>query len=171
VSSERDLDLLMSRLADGDRSAFQPLFKSLWPRALSAARRRLEPHSAADAAQAAMMKVFALAPRFSRGAPVLPWFYAIAANEIRAIHRRTKSHVEVDEALASGDDPEHTAIDRELRAALARAIEALDAPSAQAIAALLGEGERPSIDDTAFRKRVSRAYAKLRVLLGGHGDV
>ena len=60
-------------------------------------------------------------------------------------------------------------MDRELRAAVARALEALDGPAAEAIAALLGEAERPPIDDAAYRKRVSRAYAKLRILLGGHG--
>jgi DNA-directed RNA polymerase specialized sigma24 family protein len=116
------------------------------------------------------MKIFARAPEFVRGSPVLPWFYAIAANEVRAVLRRAKPHVEVDEALASSDDPERTAMDRELRAAVALAIEELDGPSAEAIAALLGEGERPRIDDAAFRKRVSRAYAKLRMLLGGHDE-
>jgi RNA polymerase sigma factor (sigma-70 family) len=170
VTSERELDGLMNRLADGDRAAFEPLFEALWPRALAAARRRLDPHAASDAAQSTMMKLFARAPEFLCGSPVLPWFYAIAANEIRAVHRRAKPTVEVDEALAGGDDPERSAMDRELRAAVARAIEELDGPSAKAIAVLLGEGERPAIDDAAFRKRVSRAYAKLRMLLGGHGE-
>jgi RNA polymerase sigma-70 factor (ECF subfamily) len=170
VTSERELDLWMNRLADGDRSAFEPLFRSLWPRALSAARRRLEPQAASDAAQSTMMKLFARAPEFVRGAAVLPWFYAIAANEIRAILRRTRVELELDEALASTGDPERAAMDRELRAAVALAIEELDGPSAEAIAALLGEAERPRIDEAAYRKRVSRAYAKLRVLLGGHGE-
>jgi RNA polymerase sigma factor (sigma-70 family) len=170
VISEKDLDLLMSRLADGDRAAFEPLFQSLWPRALSAARRRLDPQAASDAAQSTMMKLFAHAPEFARGSAVLPWFYAIAANEIRAILRRARPQLELDEALASTGDPERSAIDRELRAAVAQAIADLDGPSAEAIAALLGEGERPAIDDAAFRKRVSRAYARLRMLLGGHDE-
>ena len=170
MTPERELDRLMSRLADGDRTAFEPLFHALWPRALAAARRRLEPQAAADAAQATMMKLFARAPEFTRGAAVLPWFYAIAANEVRAIQRRAKASVPVDEALPSRDDPERAAMDRELRAAVARAIEELDGPSAEAIAALFGEAERPAIDNAAYRKRVSRAYAKLRILLGGHGE-
>jgi RNA polymerase sigma factor (sigma-70 family) len=168
--TEGDLDQLMSRLADGDRDAFDPLFRALWPRALATASRRLEASAACDAAQATMMKLFARAPEFRRGSPVLPWFYAVAANEIRSVLRRAKPHVEVDEALPTGDDPERLAIDRELRAALAQAVESLDATAAEAIAAILGEGERPRIDDAAFRKRVSRAYAKLRILLGGHGE-
>jgi RNA polymerase sigma-70 factor (ECF subfamily) len=170
--TERELDLLMARLADGDRAAFEPLFRELWPRAVAAARRRLDVQAADDAAQSTMMKVFARAPEFRRGAPVLPWFYAVAANEVRATLRRTRDHVDVDDAgpLVSDGDPERLAVDRELRAALAQAIEWLDAPSAEAIAVLLGERERPDLADAAFRKRVSRAYAKLRVLLGGHGE-
>ncbi len=169
--SERELDRLMDRLADGDRAAFDPLFRALWPRALAAGKRRLEASSASDAAQATMMKLFARAPEFTRGAPVLPWFYAIVANEIRAVMRRAKPEVPVDESLPTADgDPEGLAVERELRAALAQAVQSLDAPSAEAIAVLLGEAARPAIDEAAFRKRVSRAYAKLRVLLGGHHE-
>jgi RNA polymerase sigma-70 factor (ECF subfamily) len=170
--NERELDQLMDRLAEGDRGAFEPLFRALWPRALAAAGRRLDPPAAHDAAQSTMLRVFARAPEFTRGSPVLPWFYAVAANEIRATLRRTRPHVDVDAAgaLASGDDPERTAIEREMRSALARAIDSLDAPSAEAISVVLGERPRPTIDDAAFRKRVSRAYAKLRVLLGGHSE-
>jgi RNA polymerase sigma-70 factor (ECF subfamily) len=166
--SERELDRLMDRLADGDRAAFDPLFRALWPRALAAGKRRLEASSASDAAQATMMKLFARAPEFTRGAPVLPWFYAIVANEIRAVMRRVKPEVAVDESLPAEGHPEGLAVERELRAAVAQAVQALDAASAEAIAALLGETARPAIDEAAFRKRVSRAYAKLRVLLGGH---
>jgi len=175
--TERELDDLMDRLADGDRGAFEPLFRALWPRALAAAGRRLDPAAAADAAQSTMVRVFARAAEFRRGAPVLPWFYAIAANEVRAALRADRHHAALDaaERVADDADPEGLALERELRAALGRAIEALDEASAEAIAALLGEAARPAVDDATFRKRVSRAYAKLRVLLGrhvegGHGE-
>jgi DNA-directed RNA polymerase specialized sigma24 family protein len=166
--SERELDDLMSRLAGGDRDAFDPLFRALWPRALAAAGRRLEPQAAADAAQSAMVRVFSRAAEFRPGSPVLPWFYAVLANEVRAVARGTKAHADIGAASSVGDgaDPEGRSVDRELREALARAIDSLDAASAEAIAALLGERERPNIGDAAFRKRLSRAYAKLRVLLG-----
>lgn len=163
----------MALLASGDRSAFPPLFRALWPRAVAAASRRLDTQGAADAAQSAMVRVFARAPEFRAGSPVLPWFYAVVANGIRAVVRRnrapTASMTEA-ESLSSGGDPEAVVLDRELRAALAGAIDALDPASAEAIAALLGETARPAIDDAAFRKRLSRAYAKLRVLLGGYGE-
>jgi RNA polymerase sigma-70 factor (ECF subfamily) len=171
--TERELDRWMAQLAAGDRSAFPPLFRALWPRALAAASRRLEPQGAADAAQSAMVRVFARAPEFRAGSPVLPWFYAVVANEIRAVVRRNRAPaagLAEAEALPAGDAPEAIALDRELRAALAGAIESLDPASAEAIAALLGETARPAIEDAAFRKRLSRAYAKLRMLLGGYGE-
>jgi RNA polymerase sigma factor (sigma-70 family) len=169
--NERQLDGLMHRLANGERAAFEPLFRELWPRALSAARRQLPPQGAHDAAQSTMLKLFARAADFRPGAPVLPWFYAIAANEIRAVVRSSRAWADVEvDTLAAVDDPERTVLDRELWTALANAIEMLDAPSIEAIAALLGEAPRPPVGEAAFRKRVSRAYAKLRVLLGGYGE-
>jgi RNA polymerase sigma-70 factor (ECF subfamily) len=162
----------MDRLAGGDRRAFEPIFRALWPRALAAANRRLGGQGADDAAQSTMMKLFSHASEFERGSPVLPWFYAIAGNEIRAALRRLKPHADVEAAMRvpADGDPQRSAIERELRQALARALESLDADSAEAIAALLGDQERPAIESAAFRKRVSRAYAKLRILLGGHHE-
>ncbi|HEX8796326.1 MAG TPA: hypothetical protein VF765_35490 [Polyangiaceae bacterium] len=169
---ERELDDLMSRLAGGDRDAFDPLFRALWPRALAAAGRRLEAHAAADAAQSAMERVFSRAAEFRAGSPVLPWFYAVLANEVRAMARGTKAHAAIESAqgVTDGDDPEGLSVERELREALARAIDSLDSASAEAIASLLGEKERPNIGDAAYRKRLSRAYAKLRVLLGAYRE-
>jgi RNA polymerase sigma factor (sigma-70 family) len=165
--TERELDELMDRLAGGDRAAYEPLFRALWPRAVGAAGRRLPPHAADDAAQSAMVRVFSRATEFRRGSPVLPWFYAVVANEVRAA-LRAKSHADLDSAgtVTDGEDPERLSLEREVRAALAEAIRALDPQSAEAIAVLLGERERPAIDAAAFRKRVSRAYARLRVLVG-----
>lgn len=169
---ENELDALMARLSSGERAAFDPLFSALSPRALRFARARLGEGRAEDAAQAALLKVFERASEFEPGRPVLPWFYAVVANEVRAIARRDKGRDGEDASdvltwqTAEGD-PEAALVERELRAALARAIDALDTPSAEAIAAVLGQGTRPTIDAPAFRKRVSRAYARLRILLGG----
>ena len=170
--NERELDELMDRLASGDRDAFEPLYLALWPRAIGAARRRLEPEVATDAAQTAMLRVFARAAEFRAGSPVLPWFYAVVANEVRAAQRGAGKHAPLDEAsvVPAADDPERELVDRELREILANAVESLDPQSAQVIAALLGRGERPDVDDVVFRKRVSRAYAKLRILLGAYRE-
>lgn len=169
--AENELDAWMARLADGDRDAFDPLFRALLPRALRLARRRLPKELADDAAQSAMMKLFARASEFRAGAAALPWFYAIVANEIRAVQRRAPRSSEPieDQPLAADGDPETALLRCELQSALDAAIGSLDRASADAIAAILGEAPGPAVRDAAFRKRVSRAYARLRVLLGGTG--
>jgi RNA polymerase sigma factor (sigma-70 family) len=163
----------MSRLSQGEREAFDPLFRALYPRAVRFARVKLNEEQAADAAQLILMKVFATASAFESGKPLLPWFYAIAANELQTLRRRTARHQKrtVDERAAdqvsAGETPESLVLDRELRRSLELAIDALDDESAQAIAGMLGTSVRPAASTSAFRKRVSRAYARLRFLLGG----
>jgi RNA polymerase sigma factor (sigma-70 family) len=167
--TEREIDRLMARLADGDRSAFDPLFRALHPRAFRLARARVAPDLADDAAQSALMKVFARASEFEPGRPALPWFYAVVANEIRAVARK-RALAGDDAALAvlpADDDPERELLERELGRALDAALESLDDDAATCIASLLGDRPRPAIAPAAFRKRVSRVYAQLRVLLGG----
>jgi RNA polymerase sigma-70 factor (ECF subfamily) len=171
--SEDELDRWMARLAEGHRDAFDPLFRSLYQRALRLARARLPADAASDVAQSTMMKLFARAADFEAGRPVLPWFYAIAANEMRAAIRQGDRLVAVAEMPdpPSEDNPERAIVERELARALEVAISSLDAPSAEAIHAVLGRGPAPVIEPATLRKRVSRAYARLRALLGAaHGD-
>jgi RNA polymerase sigma factor (sigma-70 family) len=170
--TEDELDALMARLARGERDAFDPLFDALRPRAFGLARARLgDAARANDVAQSALLRVFAHASEFVPGRPVLPWFYAIVANEVQSARRRLAREVPLDPAraanAASPDDPERALVERELRAALERALECLDDGSAAAIHAVLDGADRPTIAPAAFRKRVSRAYARLRALLGG----
>lgn len=170
---EGELDHLMARLAQGERDAFDPLFRALHPRALRFAGARVGPDRAADAAQAALVRVFSRAGEFTAGRPVLPWFYAIVANEVRAIARkggagRKQAELSAAEAWAvTPDDPERLLVERELGRALERALASLDDGSAAAIAVVLGRSATPEVSSPAFRKRVSRAYARLRLLLGG----
>ena len=163
MTREADLDELMARLANGDRSAFDPLYGALRPRALRVA--------SPDVAQSALLKVFANASEFTPGRPCLPWFYAIVANEVRSARRRDARDVPMpiaDDALVHDDDAEKALAARELERALELAIDALDPESANAIHSLLGRAPLPNVAPPTFRKRVSRAYAKLRILLGGH---
>jgi RNA polymerase sigma-70 factor (ECF subfamily) len=165
---EAALDRAMDALSEGDRSAFDGLFRALYPRAFALARKRLRDDAlAADAAQETMTKMFARAVEFHRGASVLPWFYAICANEIRAIERRRGAiaAADRDESIdPSSDDAnaEHAMMRRELARALDLAIASLDDDAAHAIAAMLGDEARPNVAETTFRKRLSRAYAKVR---------
>ncbi len=160
----------MSRLAHGDRTAFDPLYLALRPRAVWLARRRIGEAEAADVAQTALLKVFSRASEFTPGRACLPWFYAIVANEIRTSRRRNARLSPADPALehAASDsaDADEQLLGHELENALEQAIHELDREAAQTIAALLGRAPLPDLPSPTFRKRVSRAYAKLRLLLG-----
>lgn len=173
--NEAELDALMARLSDGDRTAFDPLFAALHPRAVRVARLRVDSQRAQDIAQTALLKVFSRASEFEAGRPVLPWFYAIVANEVRAVTRGAMVRAQVPLDADDGrprdiadvsEDPETRATERELELAVERAIESLDPSSADAIYAVLGRTDRPPLESATFRKRVSRAYARLRVALG-----
>lgn len=167
--AETSIDALMARLASGDRVAFEPLFRALHPRALRLARARLPAHRADDVAQTALLKVFANAHRFAPSRPALPWFYAIVGNEVRAARRqllRDANSEEPDLHPSTTESAEDALLTRELTMALEQAIEALDDQAAHAIRAQLGEAEPPSLPPATYRKRVSRAYARLRLLLG-----
>lgn len=167
---EAELDLLMSRLAAGDRSAFALLYSELQPRALRLARRRVGDAEGADVAQQVLERVFARASEFAPGRSCLAWFYGILANELTAARRRQARLVLVDppaDELATDDGgAEAQLLARELDQALAAAVEQLDGDAAAAIAALLERSPPPHVKPATFRKRLSRAYARLRLLLG-----
>jgi RNA polymerase sigma factor (sigma-70 family) len=172
VLRESDLDALMGRLAGGERAAFDPLYAALAPRALRLARARLGAADAADVAQTALLKVFARASEFTPGRPCLPWFYAVVANEIRSARRKSRT-VDAEhspELVAENHEEgaEGTLVQRELERALELALADLDETSANAVSAMLGRTPRPAVSPQAFRKRLSRAYEKLRLLLGEH---
>lgn len=163
--------MLMSRLARGDRTAFDGLYAALGPRALRLARVRVGDVDAQDVAQQVLERVFARASEFTPGRPCLPWFYGILGNELQAT-RRQKSRLVLDETAATSvvapdTGAEAMLLERELERALDSAVAELDADAAAAIAALLGRGSAPDVKPATLRKRLSRAYAKLRLLLGG----
>ena len=67
------LNELVARLADGDREAFHPVLVSLAPLLRRVAQRRLAAQDAEDAAQEALVKLFAQAARFDRSRDALAW--------------------------------------------------------------------------------------------------
>lgn len=171
--NEAALDALMERLARGDRSAFDPLYSALQPRALGLARAKLGAAGAAtDVAQSALLRIFSRASEFQAGRPCLPWFYAILANEIRSAKRDSARYVldpSAGEALIDdSQNAEAELVTRELERALQLAVDTLDSASANALRAMLGLTPMPDLRPATFRKRVSRAYAKLRLIFGGH---
>jgi RNA polymerase sigma-70 factor (ECF subfamily) len=157
---------LLVRLARGDRSALEPTFTALWPILRGFARRALGDETLAeDAAQQAILKVFAQAPNFDASRDGLAWAMAITSYEVRTLRRKAQRRREepMGEALERPSlvrSPEAAIIERDLeRAARATLGELGEEDVAVIIAAI--DGSRPSGDAT-FRKRLQRALARLR---------
>jgi DNA-directed RNA polymerase specialized sigma24 family protein len=154
----------MCRLAEGDREAFEPVFAALWPVLRSFAARALTVAAEAeDAAQSALVNIFARAAEFDARREALPWALGIAAYECRTLRksrarRREELTVEPPEAVEART-PEDAAIERDLQAAAAAVLGGLSALDAETLLAA-ARGERdPS---ATFRKRLERALARFR---------
>jgi len=157
----------MARLADGDRSAFDPLYEALWPIVRRLADRMLlAAPEAEDAAQEAMTKLFARASEFERGRNVNAWVLAITAYECKTLRQKRSRRREHDAApVERGDNdacsPETAAIARDLEAAALEVLGTLRPADIETIHALM-HGARPDLPQATFRKRAERALARLR---------
>jgi RNA polymerase sigma-70 factor (ECF subfamily) len=167
-SRERaELGRLMGRLADGDRTAFGPVFALLWPKLRGFAVRYVGPVDGEDAAQAALLGVFARASEYDPGRDALAWVLGIAAWECRTLLRKRYRRKEeplprpADLAPGPAGNPEEALIDRDLRAAAAQVLGTLRPLDIETLAAL-GRGARTAQGAT-FRKRLERAIARFRL--------
>ncbi|HJQ99612.1 MAG TPA: sigma-70 family RNA polymerase sigma factor [Candidatus Polarisedimenticolaceae bacterium] len=158
----------MARLADGDRSAFTPVFEILWPLLSSFARRVLgDAALAEDVAQHALVVVFAQASRFDTSHDAAAWAVAIAANECRNARRRRSRWAALPEDALSRPDPrdgpEAEAIARDLVEGAVALVGQLKPEDAAALEAVW-RGEKTGLPPATLRKRVQRASERLRTL-------
>ena len=156
----------LTALARGERAAFDPLFRRLWPLIRGFARRCLPDEEADDAAQEALLRVFSRASEFDARRDALSWILGIAAWQIRThrtrARRRREQAVTAESERADGaPSPEAVAMTRELTAALERALAQLPSTDAATLIAY-ARGERPNLPAPTFRKRVERALGRLR---------
>lgn len=156
----------LARLADGDRDAFHPVFVCLWPLLRGFASRYLPAGDAEDAAQEALVKVFARAAVFDARRDALHWTLGIAAYEIKTARRRRQRRREDGEPSAEIGDgrvgPEALAIAKEREDAIGAALALLDPADAATLRAYAA-GDPPPVKGATFRKRVQRALARLRL--------
>lgn len=160
----------LTRLADGDRSAFAVLMTELWPVVLAFVRKTVrEAADAEDVAQEVFVKVAARISDYDRSREGLTWVYAIAAFEIRTHLRRVQRRRE---APAPGDDaplpdPSPSQIDLMIDEEISRMLAGALGELTDAERALLGLGEgsiEPALAGATIRKRRQRALGKLRTV-------
>ena len=156
----------LTALARGERAAFDPLFRRLWPLLRGFARRFLSAEEADDVAQEALLRIFRRASEFDPGRDALAWVLGIVAWQVRthrtkARRRREEPADALPEREASAASPEEEAAAAELTAALDRALADLSPDDAATLLAY-ARGERPDLPGATFRKRVERALDRLR---------
>lgn len=169
--AQPELAALLARLAAGERAAFQPLFDELWPLLRRFTTRFLgNDADGDDAAQQALLKVFAHAREYDPARAALPWILAIATNECRTLRKQRIRRKEVDcvrlEPLATRQpSPEQALILRDLTATLADVFAELRPEDVQTLAYAVADdrGSRPAVPAATFRKRVERALDRLRL--------
>jgi RNA polymerase sigma-70 factor, ECF subfamily len=165
----------MVRLAEGDREAFAPVYQLLWPILRRFAMRALAgAPEAEDAAQEALLKVFARAHEFDATRSALPWALSIAAYECKTFRQRQRrsrltNGIEVDPP-SNAPDPEQSAIARDLEASLQEVLHTMNPGDAATLRALLDE-QRPKIPGATFRKRLARALLRLKTLWNSRHDL
>lgn len=166
-AARREINAAMIRFADGERAAFREVFDALWPVLLAFTARTLANRAdAEDAAQRALLKVFARIADLDRGRDGVAWAITIASYEvltIRRAHGRRREHA-VDALRATADG--HALADErlsrdELIAAVRATIGELPARDRAALATLLDD--QPAAGETE-RKRRFRAIERLRAL-------
>jgi RNA polymerase sigma-70 factor, ECF subfamily len=166
----QELGALMAALADGRRAAFAPLYAALWPLVRDFCRRALA-HDADgdDAAQQALLKVFARAVEYDDTRDAVAWAIGIASWECRTLRRRVDRRRE-DELAADaplrygGPGAEDELVRRDLIEAAGELLGSLRAEDVATItAAIDGDPDgRAGIAPATFRKRLERALARLR---------
>jgi RNA polymerase sigma-70 factor (ECF subfamily) len=162
----RSLNVMMIRLADGDRSAFDGAYALLWPALLAFCKRALVSSDAEDAAQLALLKVFDRASTFQRDKDALTWAITIAAWEARTLRKRhlraRSTPIDADAHVSPADDPETAAADRELIEAAQAVLGSLSQDDRATLSATFAEERPTGVSAAAFRKRRERAIARLK---------
>lgn len=166
-----ELETLLVRLASGERSAFQPAFATLWPLLRRFCTRLLADEADGDdAAQQALLKVFARVREYDPARAALPWILTLATNECRTLRKKRTRRREVgSEQMERLDErhpsPELALIGHDLEKALAEVFAELRPEDVHtlALAVSADHGERPPIPAATFRKRVERAMERLRL--------
>jgi RNA polymerase sigma factor (sigma-70 family) len=161
----RAIHAAMVRFADGDRGAFREVFDALWPVLLAFATRSLPSHAdAEDAAQRAILKLFARIVDLDRSRDGVAWAITIAAFEVLTLRRQRQRRREAPTPV-EGDLADHRPsaieqlLDQELRASLQQLIAGMSGRDREALSALL-LGVK-TVDEAA-RKRRFRAVERLR---------
>src|SRR5688500_4157931 len=155
----------MSAAADGDRAAIDPLFHALWPVVVGYSTRFLDNAALAeDCAQDALVKLFGQIEHFDRERDALTWALTHATWQCRTARRRRERRAEDHVAVDAAYDERRRLEERELVRAALDTLASLPERDRDVIAAVLTDDDelRNALAPATFRKRVERAFSRLR---------
>jgi len=155
----------MRRLAEGDRSVFDAVFQTLWPLSRAFCTRFLgDATDGDDAAQEALLKMFARAHTYNAEKDPVTWALTLAAYECRTVRKRRSRRREVPETeqVVTRDD---LATLLDMQRMVQELALALPAEDLEAIRAAAGIGNNPEVSASTFRKRLQRARKRARTFL------
>jgi RNA polymerase sigma factor (sigma-70 family) len=162
-------------VADGDRTAFDPLFAALWPVVTAyCARLVADRVLAEDVAQEVLARIFTRAGEYDPERDALSWVLGVATWQCRTARRQRarRGETALDARSDAAIDAEHERRDL-IRAAVAAVAALPDADAATIAAAVLDDDDaRAGLAPATFRKRLERALARLRMTWRSrHGEV
>ena len=175
TETDDDHNLLLSRVALGDRKAFSQLYKSTSPKLFGVCLRILRDRAQAeDALQEIYIKIWRRAGGFAtdRASP-MAWLVTIARNHaIDVIRARRPATVDIDEEFSLADpgpDPESHALNTSDGRQIENCLSELEADRAQAVVAAYVEGssyhelaEKYSVPLNTMRTWLRRSLMKLK---------
>ena len=171
AAARAELQRALTRLADGDRTAFEPVFAGLWPVLRDLAARHLPEGDAEDAAQRALLGLFERAGEFDPSRDALAWAIGIALWEIRTLRRRAWRRRETSDGPGRSEPrlgeptPEEAAIAAELASALGQTLATLRPADVET---LLRFAHDERVAGAGFRKRLQRARERMRAAWSKH---
>ena len=174
MTEPSDEALMRAYVQQGDRSAFEALFRRYAGRLLGYFSRTAGPAHAQDMLQKTFLHVHRARHDFRDGAPVRPWIFAIAAN-VRREHwrrrgRKPETALDPDRHVPAVEPSTSSPTDRAVR----RALEQLPEGQREVVVLHWYEGltfsevsRMVGASPSAVKVRAHRAYKQLRAILGG----
>ncbi len=165
ANARRELNEAMTRLARGERDAFDFVYRGLFAAVRALSSKMIGETEADDAAQQTLIKLLAQASDYETGRDVLTWALSIAVWECRTIRRRAGRSREAPfvrgtEVIDPARSPEDAIVAQEAEAAFIEVLGRLSTSDREALeAALEANASSPTL-----RKRKQRALDRLRKL-------
>ena len=165
------LNIKMVQLADGDRSAFNAVFASLFPVVQSFALKYIGNRvDAEDIAQQTLVKLFSQVHNYNKSSDALAWVLTIAMFECKTLrqkYRRKREDQWTDESIsaqvADTPSPEQRYIDKDLKEAAMKLLAELKVQDQETILTAIWDHDRPpNMAAATFRKRLQRSLESLR---------